>query len=411
MKNDEQTHQGTNLYTMTETALEVSYFFSKLSDPILRTIYKQIIENATKLASLLPFQVVKKQVIDSLSFGIEYSVDAGLVFKFLEIDEQACERIKVLMDDDGADIASELAIYCTWKSLPLSLSFMPLYEYYTSPFREYSKMSREICQSAIYTFLDTIKIKFGDSILCDDAPEMIDKCFALVPYQYYFMNALSGKFSLSCLEKYVHFVRLFCFGQLIDAVLDTIANCGIYSVSEYLWDALIDRCEESKHFSAVVEKRYSVFRRHCPILPAYDFKNNDEQAIIEQNNGYPALEQIVVSATDFNPITEVQMSSLISALVNRGDISVDNAKLFRDVFRGTNHSVCSQLQWMGTMEQLACFLELAWCDKVPKRDYTERSALVFVQRNGKRCSPISLGQPKSDINPYKRVFNEAGILR
>ena len=76
--------------------------------------------------------------------------------------------------------------------------------------------------------------------------------------------------------------------------------------------------------------------------------------------------------------------------------------------KGKNH-----VKWyIHIIRGLAAFLCIVRGDQSANKEYSNWAAKLFIQKNGKPSSSITLNQPDFDaVKEYKEIFNNAGIKR
>lgn len=192
-------------------------------------------------------------------------------------------------------------------------------------------------------------------------------------------------------------------------MLDTIYKCGVTSVSQSLWELLVQECERHYYLSNITQKRYDYYRSYLPGLALFkfDYKGEKKQDNVEY---VAALPTIPKSEFDQTPIDGDSMSRLYNILYRLGKIDCP-FECFNSAFSGIT-KITLPIKWLTLQKDLASFLFVLRAEGHGNEAYASHAAKVFIKKNGRPCSASTLNQWNDEmVKSYKNIFKEVGITR
>lgn len=388
------------------TSIDVIKFIINLPAPLSQFVFRQIVCNGYKMASVLPKQEQKDHLLKAVSLSIELSKQTAPVYCYLNVEHhyrRLDEAVQQMDETTGTELLfNELKHLCSWDTLPDSAELIHAFDCFSFSDNGNTESLREI-----------IRMRLEDVLY--ENPN-IDKvlqnshcsCFLQLGYQTFFEKWIASMLDATFDDL---FVKWYCKGEVLDIVIDTIANCGVYTVSQSLFERVVSQCAENYHLSNIVQQRYDYYRQFTASLSPYQFVY---KGVVKQNQltKSMALPKITKSATDTNPIDESNLYDLWALLKKHGDIECEFLS-FQSVFSGAFKET-RPIRWLRDQNSLAVFLYILRAKHKADKDYAKKAASAFLQKNGKQCSENTLNQANTQASCYREyvdLFNEANIKR
>ncbi len=383
------------------TAIEIFELIATLPKPMGEFLFQRIVEDAYAIANVQSQEVIKHQILKALCDSFQSTQSVDPICKYLGINNyNDYKEVDQLILDSKA-LYEKLRSVCVLEHLPPMEELVRAYSCFSVPIAgDDFKNSWEIIRERI------LMINHSISDSCFNLYES-NNCFIKLSYQTIFEK-------LACNDPSTHydilFYKWYCKGELIDSILDTIFKCKVSSVAHTLWELLVNRCEQHFYLSKIVQERYDYYRKFSPGLEKYTFKYSGEKEH-ESREIIPSLPCIPISNEKRSSVDEETLYKLHELLSARGELDC-SFQSFQSVFSGRTHTT-TPIRWLKGQKELASFLYVLHAKGKVDRDYADMAAKVFLQKNGKSCSAITLNQPDYDVyvKDYKDLFRELGINR
>lgn len=384
------------------TAIEVIRFIINLPSPLSQFVFRQIVQNGYAVASVLPRQEQKEQLLRAVCDGLELSKQTAPVYCYLGVERNYRQLDDTVqrMDDTCStdDLFEKLKELCAWETLPPSVDLIQAYDCFSFSDNGNAESLREIVRVRL-----TEVMKSGIAV-----SQLRYSCFRLLGFQTLFEKWIASMLDSNYDEL---FVNWYCKGEVIDVIIDTIAKSGVYSVSYALFERLKAQCEENYYLSIVVQQRYDFYRQFTASLPPYQFVYKGDKQYV-QIMKCMALPKIAKSGTDITPVDNNCLYKLWGLLRKRGDIECEFLR-FQSVFSGT-YQETHPIKWLSDQNSLAVFLFILRGKNKADKEYAKKAASVFLQKNGKQCSENTLNQANTQAPCYREyieLFKIANISR
>lgn len=389
---------GVNAYT----AIEVFDFIVKLPTPLGEFVFKRIVEDAYSIASIQSLETIKPQLLRAVCDGIQTSQSVDPICKYLGInnlsDRKEVDRL--VMESD--ELFAKLQSLYKYDHLPPIEDLVRSYSCFSIPVAgdDYENSWEDIRKRML---------AINDIADNNDSLSSMEKsnCFIKLCYQTLFEKLASNN---SSTQHDVLFYKWYCKGELIDTVFDTIYKCGVTSVSHALWENIVKKCEQNYYLAKIVQERFNYYRLFSPNIASCSFEYKGEKKL-EATVVVASLPCIPISKDNRNQINDECMFELHKMLKLRGEIGCPY-QVFLSAFSGRTQTTLP-IKWLKGQKELASFLYVLQAkDKVDK-EYAEMASKVFVQKNDKPCSAVTLKQPDFGTlrKEYIELFNSVGINR
>ena len=375
----------------TNTAISIFSFLQNIPSPLGEFIFKRIVEDAYSIADVMGIDVTRKQLIESICSSIETSKNLDLVYKYLDVMDYREKIDTIVMEKDK--LYDFLISSSRFKELPDESSLIKAFTCFSpnSVDDEY-KENLKVCVRAKILSLDEVK---------DNGSDLYSNIFQELGYKTLFINWSYGDLP----EHDELFFKWYCKGTILNVVIDTVFKCDVNIISKSLMQHIKRECKSNYYLSKAFQNIYNSYRRYTS-LPEMSFECI---STIEVDNSmmFSALPRIQDSGRD---ISDECLYKLYQLLTCHGDIQCP-FEAFKAVFSG-RASFAEPIQWFRSAKILAAFLCIVRGDQSANKEYSNWAAKLFIQKNGKPSSSITLNQPDFDaIKEYKEIFNNAGIKR
>ena len=390
-----------------DIALDVFLFLTSIPSPLAEFVYKRIVDEAYSIANAISFEKAKSQLIESISENINTMVeDINPICHFLGVGRYYKDVENSIMDK-GA-LIKLLESKCSWQNLPCIDGLIQSYPCYSINITgtEWIADTKATLWNKLIELYDTK----GKEYFSNSKTILVkNNCFLRLGYQTFFLNWLGNE---SVSDDDAIFYNWYCRGELMDVVLNTIYSCDNDLISRTLLAWLMNQCELHQCLASITQIRYDSLRQIFPQLSVQNFDYKGEKKKESIINPVFALESIPKSKNNSTPIDSNSMEKLYNKLKEMGYIDCAFTE-FNSIFSSRCNKV-RPIRWLKDVKELANFLLVLRGDNTSSRDYSERAAKVFIQKNYKPCKMNSIYQAnreKSNMQLFKDIFNSAGILR
>lgn len=392
--------QRDEIERLTNTATEVYGFIMGLPSPLGEFVFKRIVENAYEIASVLPPEVVKRQLVEAISIHKESSKDLFLIYKYLGVVDHYKEIDGLIMEKDR--LIKRLLDYCSFDNLPSQDLLIRAYTCF-SPGAEDDE------------WLENLKASVRDKITgiiqnINDIGTLSDNCFHELGYKTLYLNWISG----DCSDFNKQFIDWYGKGKILNYVIDTIYKCNVYQISFSLWRHIQAECKTHRDLNNAFQACYDSYRKFSN-LPEKKFEYEGKEDN-DKENVVLALPQILIDPSDGNKESNYATSEMVynlhSYLCARNMIDCTEED-FRAVFGG-REKYAEPIKWTSTQLDLANFLYVVRGKNTRDKNYTNDASKVFIQKNGKPCSSVTLNQEDTTAERYKefkKILINIGLKR
>ena len=396
-----------NIDICQETAFEVFWFLATMPTPLAEFVYKRIVDEAYSIASALPLEEAKNQLISSISENINTSEDdINPICHFLGIDRYYKDVENSITDKDA--LMKIFEKYCSWQNLPSAEGLVQSYSCFSIEITNTEWIAET--KATLWNKLTSLTEIKGIDYFSNHNTILIKKnCFHRLGYLTLFMDWYSTK---TPSVNDIVFYNWYCQGELIDVVLDTIYGCNNNIISKSLLAWLIQQCENHQRLAEITQIRYDLLRQIRPQLGVQNFDYKGEKKTNNTLLPVFALESIPKSSTDAIPIDSNSMKKLHYKLKEMSYINCSFTE-FNSIFSSRCNKT-KPIRWLKDVKELANFLLVLRGDNKYSKDYSQRAAKVFLKKDGSPCSESSIYQANredSNMQLFKDICNFAGIKR
>lgn len=373
----------------TNTAISVFSFLQNLPSPLGEFVFKRIVEDAYKVAEIIPAKEAIQQLIESICNSIETSRNLSQVYECLEvikyqkeIDAMEKEQLREFLLEEYRS-----------KELPNASALVLAYSCF-SPASVDDEYIENLKASVRSRMLPLTKAKFKNNILYKNA-------FQELGYKTFFLNWIYGE--LPDFDEL--FFNWYCKGEILHSILDTAFNCEVSIISRSLMQHIQKECRNNYLLCNAFQNVYNSYKE-CTLVPVVTFKSGKDMED-EYQSPILALPRIQVDGTN---VSEICLFNLYDHLHKRGDIHCSFEE-FTAVFSGRD-SIAQPIKWYSSASKLAAFLLVVRGAGKANKEYSFWAEKLFIQKSGKNAKANTLNQPKYDAQiEYKNIFNKAGIKR
>ncbi len=390
--------QIVQIENLTNTATEVYEFIMNIPSPLGEFVFKRIIENAYEIASVLQPDVVKKQLIEAVSYHMDTSKDMNLVYNYLGVVNHYKELDEVFMEKEK--LIECLNRYCSFNELPLQNLLIRSYACF-SPGAEGEEWKKNL------------KVDIRKKIIEDIQKEEVYpqyNCFQELGYKTLLPNYILGGHS-----KYRElFSDWYCKGSILSFVIDTVHKCNVNTISVSLWKHIQSECKKHQYLSEAFQKCYESYGVFSNTEKKFEYEGKEDKSTTHL---VLALPQIIIDPNKdtkkANFATYDMLYDLHRRLTKRGDIDC-GFEAFKAVFSGRENMV-QPIMWKTKQQHLANFLcVLRGGEHAKDSQYAKTAATVFIQKDRKPCKFNTLNQEDTQsksYNEYKELFRAIGLNR
>lgn len=388
--NTDLTRKG---FEMAEKAMSVYCFISELPSPYGEFVFKNIIEDARTVASVLTDSTALSQFIDAVCDCIYAEADSLPLMECLGMTEHQDEFDEMVLERE--ELKRIVRKYMTISSIPSDTQMMSIMSCFTPTRLEDDK--RDIVLNSIQNRMLSITKSNPDI-------EKKLKASVSIPQFHYlgYLTRFHEWFSMkqSTLEENVLFYQWYSKGMLLDIVLDTVFKCGVSAISKDLWDYIQKACNGDYHLADLFNRRYnelSRFYRWADTDP-FEFLGIRNDTTKEDAESIKLSLPKIMKEGGAEPYSTNEVGNIYRMLVQSGYIDKKKTTIqdFLRAFDG-NRSPVKQIVWEKGQKSLATFLLISNGTGKTNKEHAEMAAKVFIQKNGKACSAVTLIQPDYGI--------------
>lgn len=399
------------------TAIEVSKLVSSLPSPLDAFVFRQILMNGYAVCAVIPQQEAVQQLIEAACMSFSTSNDPQPFMKLLvnmnDFNSDRFKQVEHCLDEivDNSMLARQrlaeiLNEVKNQESFPQLEQVFSLYRIFSQP------VSRAVYVEGLRVPLrkKLTELIQKNPLMAVEPLEDEPNAFKYLGFQTFL---LTWCFSSESCKRLDHlFFRWFCKGELLDIILDTMANCQSHFIRQSFMDLLIDWSKNDSRLTSILQQRYDRYLTCSTQLPPHHFESTVNSFSIKQEGKVGALDCIegLQKGKSYEDALQALYTQL--SLLKKIECTSDT---FSTAFGG-ELGFTSKITWKSTQYELASFLYILRCEKMTK-EYADRAAKVFCQKNGSEAKGITLLQPKYVDNKlymrgdYKKLFNDCGFMR
>lgn len=416
-------------------AIEIAYCVSSLESPLVEIMFRQIIRNLYAVCEFLPKEKKLKQFIHLICMNFSMSKDPEKLLLLLissdklpkyfneiknkksdvtEDSEQTKEKRNDMMKflDEKEVLMAEItesSIQAREKLNDLLFNvrndefcindneFFNYYNLFTEPIVD--KISLFNMKEKLYEKIKNL-IKNNKSVISDNTDT---ECTEFLGCQTLLSSWFDSKDSSEKLDRM--FFRWYCKGELLDVIIDAMANSDTHFIVKSFMQHLDEWCKDDSRLGEILQERYNLYRQYSTRLPNHAFWGI-EQKSTNSIEYVCALDKIPdLKGKDYDD----SLGKLYGRSIRR---YVDcDIQTFKSAFSGSNET--KMITWLENVNDLAVFLSVLYNGK-NKNKYSEKAANIFLVK-GKHPKSGALSQETQHKEYDKKkkefieILNECGF--
>ena len=384
-------------FELAEKAMSVFCFISELPSPFAEFVFRNIIEDAYTVASVLTDSTALSQFIDAVCDCIYAEADSLPLMECLGMTEHQDEFDEMVLERE--ELKRIVRKYMTISSVPSGTQLMSIMPCFI-PARPEDDYKSAILDSLQNRMLSITKSN-------PDIEEELKTSVSIPQFHYLgYLTRFHEWFSMeqSTLEENVLFYKWYSEGTLLDIVLDTVFKCGVSAISKDLWDYILKACNRDYHLADLFNRRYnelSRFYRWADTDP-FEFLGIRNDTTKEDAESIKLSLPKIMREGGVEPYSTDEVGYIYKMLVQSGYIDGRKTSIqdFLRAFDGKRNPV-KQIVWEKRQKSLATFLLISNGTGKTNKEHAEMAAKVFIQKNGKACSAVTLVQPD-----YGKIYKD-----
>lgn len=383
---------------MCDKAWSVYRFLSRMPQSLSLFIYKQIIDDALKVASVFPADEAFSQMVHAVCAHFEGECeDITPLYAICGLEDIDIEEYV----ESREELAETIMAKNAQRIIPDSSMFFLAYPCFKAPDVDWQFVKEVMaCMSSKLALL----VVDGRIMKSDSTSKMNQ--FDYLGYLTFFHRWYSKE---TTADEDTLFYRWYCEGELLDIVLDAVFKSGVTLISRNLWAHICKECEKDPSLSELFNARYSNYRHYNPTVGEYEFLYLGAEG--KGEDSFTSSLPRIVRHGEKGFMDNEQMIMLYNRLCSGGFINHESTsfKNFSQVFSGPGH-LARRIVWCKSQVQLATFLAECWGHKANKSNAIE-AANVFVKPNGDPCEYKTLNQPKFSDPTFYNMFEDIEKLK